>query len=622
MSSSSNIIKDNESISENVPKFDFKSKSKFVADDLEMPWNNPLPVSPEFDGRNKKNVSSKYDRSYWEVELLRRHPDLKDLITRVDPVTRAAALGSLYLPNHRLNPQENILSLIYQHLNILGLTKTAASLTESFSLPISSPEHYPRSQLLHHLERGVLSSDRFWSLLLPTPSYPTEEKDIQKQLATQLNATLGVLSGKKQDSQPLYEEEVSELEKLEIDPSTHMPTTGTINKFLWAAVSRPKNISPNYISALAMTYHNFMTSTQLFQKLQECWRKIKEVDPEDKKTLELYFVSFVEKWIETSFYDFDAALITDLTQWISNLVMKQPSGAKRLLLALQKRIQGVTKNEVMEIQKRKIIIPENLFTSDFSLFEVDVKELACQFTMFSAEFYYKITPKELLNCAWSKPLIRHRAPNVIAISERFNALSMWMQHQILYTSTVDERLKIMTFIAKLARELWDMKNYLDGMAVATVFDSNQIFRLNHHKKLLGEEALKDIQDILNDASPDNNFAKIRQIYIKAKDSLPAMPYIGTYLTDLTFTYDGVQDYINGNPNFTKCVKVFDLIDTILTFQQKQFNFVKIDQIQEKIKNFPKYDENELYAKSLQIESEKDYDTFLKRVEEERANHSK
>lgn len=616
-SSSSNVMKNSESSLADVPKFDFNMKPKFVEEDLDNKWNIPLPVSPEFDGRNSRKVTSDYDRSYWEVELLRRHPELRDLITRVDPVSRAAALGSLYLPNHRLNPQENILSLIYQHLNIVGLTKTAAALTESFSLPIACPDHYPRSQLLHHLERGVLSSDRFWSLLLPTPSYPTEEKEIHKQLANQLNATLGVLSGKKQDSQPLYEEEVSELEKLEIDPATHMPTTGTINKFIWAAVCRPKNISPNYISALAMTYHMFMTSTQLFQKLQECWRKIKEVDPEDKKTLELYFVSVVEKWIETSFYDFDAALITNLSQWISSLVMKQPSGAKRLLLAIQKQIEGVAKNEVMDIQKRKIKIPQNLFTSDFTLFQVDVKELACQFTMFSAGYYYKITPKELLNCAWSKPLIRHRAPNVIAISERFNTLSMWMQHQILYAESVDERLSIMIFIAKLAKELWDMKNYLDGMAVATVFDSNQIFRLNHHKKLLGEEALKDVKDILNDASPDNNFAKIRQIYIKAKDSLPAMPYIGTYLTDLTFTYDGVQDYIDGNPNFTKCVKVFDLIDTILTFQQKQFNFVKVDQIQEKIKNLPKYDENELYAKSLQIESEKDYDTFLQRVEEER-----
>ena len=427
ISSSSNIIKDDESASEDVPKFDFKGKNKFAGDDLDNQWNSPLPVSAEFDGRNAKKAKSQYDRSYWEVELFRRHPDLKDLITRVDPVTRAATLGGLYLPDHRLNPQENILSLIYQHLNILGLTKTATALTDSFSLPISCPKHYPRSQLLHHLERGVLSSDRFWSLLLPTPSYPTEEKEIHKQLATQLNATLGVLSGKKQDSQPLYEEEVSELEKLEIDPATHMPTTGTINKFIWAAVCRPKNISPNYISALAMTYHMFMTSTQLFQKLQECWRKIKEVDPEDKKTLELYFVSVVEKWIETSFYDFDAALITNLTQWISNLKMKQPSGAKRLLLAIQKQIEGTTKNEVMDIQKRKILIPENLFTSDFSLFQVDVKELACQFTMFSAGYYYKITPKELLNCAWSKPLIRHRAPNVIAISERFNTLSMWMQ---------------------------------------------------------------------------------------------------------------------------------------------------------------------------------------------------
>lgn len=610
---------DNGGSSENssIPQFNFKNKSTPKNNSNCFQPTSPLSVSEEFDERNKKAADSKYDRSYWEMELLRRHPELRDLINRVDPVTRAITLGSLFLPNYRLHPQDNILSLISQHLKILGLTKTAQSLTDSFSLPLETPEHHSCSQLLHHLERSVVSSDRFWCLLLPTPSYPTTEKLIQKQLVTQLNGTLGVFSAKTQEIPPLDEQDATELEKYEIDPENQQPKEITVNQLIWIAVTRPKNVGTAFVAPMAMTYQLYMPTTQFFKKLQECWTLIKKVDPEDKRTLELYFVAFVEKWIETSFFDFDAALISNLTQWISTLKMKQPSGAKRILQSIQKQIEGSSKNEVMEITERKIHIPENLFTGDFSLLSLDVHEFAYQLTMNSCDLYYKITPKELLNCAWSNALLKHRAPNIVALTDKFNRLSQWGQNEILCAKSIGERLKLMKYFATLATTLWDMKNYFDGVAVATIFESTAMYRLNHHKQLLGEEALKDVNHIINDEmSSDKNFARIRQIYKQAKDSLPAIPYVGPYLTDLIFTYDGMPDYINGLPNLTKCLKVFDLIDSVMAFQRKQFNFLKIDQIQDKIKNLHGFDEQDLYAKSLLIEYEKSYDEFLQRYNSE------
>jgi hypothetical protein len=144
-----------------VPSFSFKISSPFQVRDSSRVSDEPMPVSPEFDGRYAKRAPSQYDRSYWEVELLRRHPQIRDLIERTDPVVRAASFAALYLPDRRLQPNEAILSLISQHLKLLGLTRTAAALDDSFVFPIVHSQHHPFSQLLHHLERAVVNADRF-----------------------------------------------------------------------------------------------------------------------------------------------------------------------------------------------------------------------------------------------------------------------------------------------------------------------------------------------------------------------------------------------------------------------------------------------------------------------------
>ncbi|OHT01511.1 RasGEF domain containing protein [Tritrichomonas foetus] len=612
---------DESSTLQKVPAFNFKFKSQFKPRESKSITSNiPFHVSPEFDGKNSKSVKSEYDRSYWEVELLRRHPELKDLIDRVDPVTRAASLAALYLPNRRLHPQEAILGLISQHLKLLGLTQTAAALDDSFAFPIVTPPHHPHSQLLHHIERGVLNADRFWCLLLPTPTYPTDPESIQKQLVTQLNATLGVISGQIKESQPLDKENIDDLQKLEVNPDTQMPINGTINQLVWAASSRYRTFNPQFIEVFSMTYHGYMTSTQLLQKLQEAWNMFALTKRQGDDREELLFVSLVEKWIEISFFDFDAVLLQNLTQFLQTIKMNRPASQKRMLAALQKQIEGKQRSDqVLEVNLNGLSIPENLFLSKFTLTSLDTTELAKQITMGSAKSYYAITAKELLDCAWSKPSIRHRSPNIVNLTNRFNALSDWAQHEILYSETVDERLKLIKFFAALAKDLWGMKNFLDGMSIASALNSNPMYRLKHHMALLDPEIMKPVEEILEATKSDNNFALLLSIHANAKAAGAALPYIGVYLTQLTFFYDGNKDLIDGLVNFNKCVGVFNIIDMILSFQVKQFNFVVIEQIQEKLSELSRYDEGELYARSLQIEPNGiEYDEFIKIVEAERA----
>lgn len=608
-----------------VPPFRFKNRAISLPREPTVVCDAPLAVSPEYDACNAKRVASEFDRSYWEVELLRRHPEIRDLIERVDPVARAAALAALYLPDRRLYPQEGILALISQHLKLLGLTQTAAAIDESFAFPIEAPAHHSCSQLLHHLERGVLNAERFWCLLLPTPSYPTDPEAIQKQLKMQCNAVLGVIGGQKFESQPLDEETLEDLQSIQFSEETMMPIKGTINQLVWEAASRYCNekitLPQTYIEIFTMTYHGFMSSALMLQKLQEVWRMFEKVGYTKDDKYELQFVSLVEKWIETSFFDFDAALLQNITQFLATIHTKRAGLQKRMQTALQKQMEGKQLDQISEVQFKDIKIPENLFQSKFTLISVDISELARQITMSSAKYYYAITPKELLDCAWSKPSIKHRSPNVVALTNHFNLLADWVQYTILWAETIDERIELFVRFTKLADELWKIQNFLDGFAIATAINANPIYRLKQHIKLLPENAMEPIERIIDATKSDDNFALMLQIHSEGQKKGACLPYIGVYLTQLTFFYDGNKDYIDDLVNFNKCIGVFKIIDKILSFQIKQFNFIVIEQIQEKLKDIKMHDDGELYARSLLIEKNQMTDEeFAEQLKKERESN--
>lgn len=84
-----------------------------------------------------------------------------------------------------------------------------------------------------------------------------------------------------------------------------------------------------------------------------------------------------------------------------------------------------------------------------------------------------------------------------------------------------------------------------------------------------------------------------------------VPYLGVYLTDLTFIEDGNSDMLpapqNNYINFDKRKKISKSITEIKMYQQIPYFLMDVDQIQEFLLGVQGIDEKMLYKRSLVVE---------------------
>jgi len=112
----------------------------------------------------------------------------------------------------------------------------------------------------------------------------------------------------------------------------------------------------------------------------------------------------------------------------------------------------------------------------------------------------------------------------------------------------------------------------------------------------------DIKDIM---SNDRSYSRYRTELKIANP--PCLPYLGVFLTDLTFIEDGIPDFLLTKDNrkdiinFEKLRKVAGVIEKILLFQPQCYPFEKVPIIYDYIGNLPQMDEAAAYELSLQIE---------------------
>lgn len=115
-------------------------------------------------------------------------------------------------------------------------------------------------------------------------------------------------------------------------------------------------------------------------------------------------------------------------------------------------------------------------------------------------------------------------------------------------------------------------------------------------------------------SPKFQYANYRKCL---KDlPVPAIPFLGVYLTDLTFLDLGNSDFLPDTNfiNFEKRRKVFNLIREIQRYQQTQYALQPVSQIQEFMKRLGEskttedvnlMTEDQLYDKSMEVEAKEE-----------------
>ena len=69
-------------------------------------------------------------------------------------------------------------------------------------------------------------------------------------------------------------------------------------------------------------------------------------------------------------------------------------------------------------------------------------------------------------------------------------------------------------------------------------------------------------------SSDDNFSNLRKTLSKCKP--PCIPYIGTFLTDLTFIEQGHKDFVEGKVNFVKFRMIANILQQVKSFQSAPY----------------------------------------------------
>ena len=99
-------------------------------------------------------------------------------------------------------------------------------------------------------------------------------------------------------------------------------------------------------------------------------------------------------------------------------------------------------------------------------------------------------------------------------------------------------------------------------------------------KELSTRALKKLAKLENILSAEGSYKNYRARIHTVNP--PCIPYLGVYLLDLTYIEDGNPNKVEGLINFAKRRLIHNIIREVQQYQDKPFNFRRVDEIQSSI----------------------------------------
>ncbi|XP_072420523.1 ras-specific guanine nucleotide-releasing factor RalGPS1-like [Chiloscyllium punctatum] len=169
----------------------------------------------------------------------------------------------------------------------------------------------------------------------------------------------------------------------------------------------------------------------------------------------------------------------------------------------------------------------------FDILMVTPEEFASQITQLDIPIFRAIQLQELSNCNWIKKEKHTLAPNVVAFTRRFNQVSFWVIREILTKQSLKRRVQVVGHFIKIAKKLQGHHNLHGLMAVVSALQSTPVFRLRKTWALLSRKDKATFEKLQTLTSNGDNYEELRN-YICSLKATPCIPYLGIYLSDLTY----------------------------------------------------------------------------------------
>jgi hypothetical protein len=242
------------------------------------------------------------------------------------------------------------------------------------------------------------------------------------------------------------------------------------------------------------------------------------------------------------------------------------------------------------------VLPRNsslTFTPD----DWEPTEIARQITLIEYDMYREITPKELLSLSWQKSDNKKRSPNLLRMIHRFNELNNWVQWQIVNEPNLKKRAANIRRMIKVTEELRRLNNFNAVFVFVSALHSASVNRLRKTWEEVPKSAIKQLEEFDALTSPNGSFMAYREELHNANP--PCIPYVGVYLSDLTFIEEGNPDCLeNGYINFFKRRMIAEVIKEIQQYQQAPYNLQVVPVLQKYLTNHKIFSDNDLFQRSL------------------------
>ncbi|KAK9712076.1 hypothetical protein K7432_007383 [Basidiobolus ranarum] len=213
----------------------------------------------------------------------------------------------------------------------------------------------------------------------------------------------------------------------------------------------------------------------------------------------------------------------------------------------------------------------------FFIAELDPLELARQFTILESKEFCAIQPHELIDKEFSKK--SSVSVHVQAMTKLSTAITTWIADCIVREEDLKNRSNILKYFIRVGEKCLQLQNYNTLFSIVSALNSSGVNRLKRTQELLSRKYSIILNNQSSVVNRHKNFHDYREIL--RRSSPPCLPFLGLYLTDLTFTYDGNKDFRKEKPhqlNLDKHRRVVTIIESLSKFQSP-YALVEVPEIQ-------------------------------------------
>ncbi|CAM1331460.1 RASGRF1 (predicted) [Pycnogonum litorale] len=243
-----------------------------------------------------------------------------------------------------------------------------------------------------------------------------------------------------------------------------------------------------------------------------------------------------------------------------NLLPVEHKAAAQLLQMLTKFDEP---NDKIDLD---VLLAPSVTPSKDNIETLSALEIAEQITYLDHKIFVNIRSEEFLGQAWMKLDRTTKAPHILLITRRFNDVSRLVVSEVIRRTNMSTRVSVIekwTAVADICR---CMHNFNGVLQICAAFTNSSVFRLKKTWERVSKTSKQTVDKLQVLVSADGRFRNLREALHRCDP--PCIPYLGMYLTDLSFIEEGTPNCNEeGLLNFSKMRMIAHAIREIRHFQQ-------------------------------------------------------